>query len=59
MSETHQQPGHERLREGFHQHEAVLCDGCNQKVDLSDADDLGEALELWNEHMRKQHGGDD
>jgi len=48
----------QRLKEGYYQHGSVLCDGCDQRVDLSDAEDITDAAELWNQHLESEHGGE-
>jgi len=44
----------ERIAESYHEHSEVICDGCNQTVDLSNADDLNEAIEIWNNHVKDE-----
>lgn len=50
------QPDVEEFREGFHEYGEVRCEGCNdQPVDLSDAGDIHEALDIWNDHVEEEH----
>lgn len=30
----------------------VRCQGCDEMVDLSSAEDINDGVELWNEHVR-------
>jgi hypothetical protein len=43
---------HVAAREGY-----IGCE-CGTEVDLEDADDLNEAIELWNQHVRTAHKGE-
>jgi len=43
------------LKEGYHEHREVICIGCNAVVDLSGAEDVTEAVKIWNRHIRKNH----
>lgn len=45
----------QKLREGYHVHGELICAGCGDTVDLSDADDLDAAKELWNAHIKSEH----
>lgn len=47
----------ELFKEGYHEYGEVRCDGCNERVDLSNAEDVDEALEVWNEHVETGHDG--
>lgn len=44
------------LREGFYEFGEVRCGECGT-IDLSGADDLDEAREVWNDHVREEHPG--
>lgn len=52
---TDQPLSFEELREGYREHGALICDGCNTRVDLSEALDAREAADLWNDHIREEH----
>jgi len=43
------------IKEGLHEYEAVTCDYCNEAVDLSDADDVDDAIGIWNSHAESEH----
>lgn len=43
------------IKEGLHEYEAVTCDYCNEVVDLSDADDVDDAIAIWNTHAESEH----
>lgn len=45
----------EAIREAYHEFDEVLCDSCDEFVDLTDADSVSEAKELWNEHVENEH----
>lgn len=40
-------------------HGEARCDGCGETVDLSDAENVEEAGEIWNNHVRSVHGEDE
>lgn len=37
-------------------HGEARCEGCGERVDMSDLDTVEEAKERWNEHIREEHG---
>jgi hypothetical protein len=43
-----------QIRDGYHEYGEVRCPSCGV-VDLSDADDVSEAIELWYSHVRENH----
>lgn len=46
------------LEEGWAEFGTVRCEGCgNDEVDLSDAETFGEAVDIWNDHVREVHHG--
>jgi hypothetical protein len=45
----------QRLKEGYYEHGEVLCDGCNETVDLSEAEDIQEAAQIWDNHVEERH----
>ena len=58
MSETTGSEGnsisHHDIGEALYHGEAY-CGGCRETVDLSDAEDVEEAGEIWNEHVLSAH----
>jgi hypothetical protein len=44
-----------RLRKAYYDHGEVRCEGCNEVVDLSDANNLAEVAKIWNGHVRDEH----
>jgi Fe2+ or Zn2+ uptake regulation protein len=44
-----------RFGEAYHDHGEVLCDECEQVVDISDAESAEAGMEIWNEHVRSEH----
>lgn len=45
----------ELFREAYHEYGEAICDGCNETVDLSTADDVDEAVKVWNRHVESEH----
>lgn len=43
------------LKEGYHEYDEVTCEACNEVVDLSNADNVNEAIQLWNKHAHTKH----
>jgi hypothetical protein len=33
----------------------IRCRGCDEFVDLDNADDINEAIEIWNNHVKSEH----
>lgn len=61
MTETNTGDG-QYFAEGYHVYGYVRCADCeddpnkNGRIDLSEADDLDEAKEIWNSHIERVHG---
>ena len=41
--------------EAVHEYGEARCEGCNELIDLSEADSINEGIEIWNEHVRAEH----
>lgn len=52
---TRTESGMKQFTESWHRHGAVICNDCDAVVELSHADDWGEAMELWNDHVEDVH----
>jgi hypothetical protein len=48
-------PEHYEFHEAVHEHGEARCQGCDEPVDLSNADDVDEAIDIWNEHVKEEH----
>lgn len=53
LRDTNQRFDMSVFREAFHEYGEIQCKGCGETVDLSTAEDVDEALELWNDHVRE------
>lgn len=47
----------ETFKEGYFEYREVRCAGCDVTVDLSSATSLDEAIDVWNDHVEANHGG--
>lgn len=43
--------------QGFLEIGEVRCRGCNSYVNLDEAEDITEAIEIWNQHVKDEHSG--
>lgn len=41
--------------EAVHVHGEARCEGCGEDIDMSEADNVNEGIEIWNEHVRENH----
>jgi len=41
----------EKFKEAYHEYREVVCDDCNTAVDLSEASDLIEAAQVFDDHI--------
>ena len=47
-----------RISEAYHEYGDVRCDGCGELIDLSEADDVDEAVGIWNDHAQEVNHGE-